>query len=840
MATKPIPSHKKPSQSLSPLRISSSLGLAEYQTNSHQHHHNNNNNYKNNTSNSRSDAQAVNIDERIPRSPETSSLPSAIPSPALVLTLPPASIRALKIPEIILLVQEQLDRPSLLISLRVATLWHQVGRHLIWHTVDWDNTLSSSMATAIEELMVKNAGRIRNLRCMFHSQGGISFVDSSKLLKGLVASAGGGSTRRGKGEVGKNTKKLRMLSLRGHFSLQSVASHVGGDSVNSNRTEETMALVPPLPPRYIPFCIPTLTHLEIRPTVNSSVDLHLILDTAVGLRTLVVDSHGSFVDSNNHNPSDDLIIPELDKHEQPVHETLMSLKIQHLKMSRQELESVAARCPNLVEFQSVCSPATLWRQPIGSQQQEQHIQQVQQQQQQQQQYVDSLQQQQPRSLVGALAKSCPKIQRFHVGLQQGGFHTDLVRDALTSFPQLVALGLPTTDCTTATMDVIKSCQLRHHSATSPSVLVSSLSSGTLMSAPSSSLAGGIRAAEGTVGLIMGAGAGAFLTSLTIMNVSSSEKVSLALHDFLCWTPYLKEFYAYNTTLYLEHMQPSRNGGEIVETQELNPGTVVAQPADTLSGHQDQYLSRRDSWSNSNNGGGDGAELMEGAYVRVSDHGHHDSPERSETENALRNSHADVTVSVSQSSIAEAHPAPPPTTTMTTPSPLSSALATVATTATGCGQQTRRQQWACTGLETLVVRFAHLPWRNSAEPPKRSKETFAFLTGLQKLKRLCIKEGLMLEAGREYDMLARLHGLEEVVFTTCYPIPIKAADMEWVVAPTTSSSSSSSSLLKKVVVRRQKANTVLDKEMTRWFDEQDCGVKLSFQLTDCCEEEYRFP
>ncbi|KAG0379554.1 hypothetical protein BGX24_012737 [Mortierella sp. AD032] len=675
---------------------------------------------------------------------------------------------------------------------------------------------------------------------MFHSQGGVSFLDSSKFLKELIGAAGGGNTGGGEGEVGENMRKLRKLSLRGHFSLQSVASRIGGGFVNSNSTEETTTLaLPPPPPRYIPFCISTLAHLEIRPTVNSAVDLHLILDTAVGLRTLVVDSHGSFVDSNIHKASDDLIIPELDKHGHLAHEALMSLKIQHLKMSRQELEGVAARCPNLVEFQSVCSPATLWRQPIGSQQQQPHFQQLQQQQQQDD--MNSLQQQ-PRSLVGALGKSCPKIQRFHVGLQQGGFHTDLVQDALTFFPRLVSLGLPTTDCTTATMDVIKSCQLRYYSATSVSALASSLPSRALLSASPSSLAGGIRAAEGSVRPMIGAVAGAFLTSLTIMNVSSSEKVSQALHEFLCWTPYLKEFYAYNTTLYLEHMQPSRDGGEAVLTQELDPSTVMAQPAATSLSHQDSYLSRRYSGSGSNDGGhsGGGAEHMEGVYVRVSDQGHLDSANQSETESAIRYSHASVTVSGSQPSVIETYLTPPPTIT-TTHAPLSSALATITATTTGCGQQTRRRKWACTGLETLVVRFAHLPWRNSAEPPKRSKETFAFLTGLQKLKRLCIKEGLMLEAGREYDMLSRLRGLEEVVFTTCYPIPIKPADMEWVVAPITSySSSTSSSLLKKVVVRRQKASAVLDKEMTQWFGEQGCGVKLSLQLTDCCEEEYRFP
>ncbi|KAF9906721.1 hypothetical protein EC991_000313 [Linnemannia zychae] len=761
------------------------------------------------------------VDERISRLQLLS--PSVVLSPVQEI---PASIRALEIPEIILIIQEHLDRASLLNSLRAASLWYHAGRHLVWRTIEWDNTVSTAM---IEEKMVENAYRIRGLRCTFHSQGGTSYIGSSMLLKELLVDRSVG--------VRERTRQLQTLSLRGHFSLQPIALRVGGGTLHSNSTG-TMAPAPPLlPPMFIPFCIPTLAHLEIRPTVSSAVNIHLILDTAIGLQTLIIDSHGSFVDSNrngnsmanavlNHVSAASLSPPSLPgqtlpsspnpekRHAYPVHEALMSLKIQHLKMNHQELEGVAARCPNLVEFQSVCSPATLWRQLPGSQQLEQQQQQGMESQQQQQ--------QQPRSLVGALAKSCPRMQRFHVGLQQGGLHTDLVRDALTSFPRLISFGLPTMDCTTATMDVIKSCQLRHHSTRSPS----SLASGSLKSAASS--AGAVGPMRTTMG------AGAFLTCLTIMNVSSNEKVSQALHEFLCWTPYLKEFYAYNTTLYLEHMQPSRTAGEVVEAQEPDAATVVEPTVTMSSGHQEQYVSRIDS-SSSSNVRDAGTEHSEIAYVRVSDQGHLDTGSEeggSESATCVNNPAANLSNGV------ETHFVP---IAPTTPSPLTSPPTTVVTM-TGCGQQTRRQQWACTGLETLVVRFAHLPWRNSAEPPKRSKETFAFMAGLQNLKRLCIKEGLMLEAGREYDMLARLRGLEEVVFTTCYPIPIKPADMEWVVAPSCHSPSASSSsppMLKKVVVRRQKANAVLDKEMTRWFDEHDSGVQLSLQLTDCCEEEYRF-
>ncbi|KAH7041810.1 hypothetical protein BKA57DRAFT_472722 [Linnemannia elongata] len=790
--------NQKPSQrvtSAGPLRISCPLGLEESQSN-----HSNNSN----------------IEQRIPRSLAPSPSPSIISVPAMK--------RALEIPEIVLLIQEQLDRPSLLISLRIASLWHQVGQHLVWQTINWENATSNNFAVAsanadartIEGMMVENSHRIRTLRCMFHSQAGTSFVDSSVLLRTmLTATTGGGGREEGGNRA--RTRNLRTLSLRGHFSLQSI----GYRDDSSADTATTTPLPLPSAPRYIPFHIPTLAHLDIRPSVNSAVDLHLILDTAIGLRTLVVDSHGSFVDSSSYlytfqsTPLDsEAIIPK--HHIYPAHESLVSLKIQHLKMSRQELEGVAARCPNLVEFQSLCSPATLWRPSPGSQPPHQH--QHQQQHQQDMEFLHTTQQQQEqedlnnsKSLVGTLAKYCPKIQRFHVGLQQGGFHTDLVRDALTCFPSLVSFGLPTTDCTKATMDVIKASQLPYRPSTTTT-------------SPPGSWKCGMRELPAMRG-------GSFLTSLTIMNVSSSEKVSQALHEFLCWTPYLKEFYAYNTTLYLEHMQSPT--GEVVEMQEPLPVVVAPQPVATAPDQQDQYLPRRrSSSSSSGSSGGCGRIELADVYIRVSEH-------ESGSEEGVLDSRTGVTVS----NPSLVHTLVTPPTVTPSSSGLSSTPVATPIGSTSCGQQHSQQQqqrWACSGLETLVVRFAHLPWRNNTQPPKRSKDSFAFLTGLQKLKRLCIKEGLMLEAGREYDSLAQLQGLEEVVFTTCYPIPIKPSDLDWVAAV---SPLSSSSLLKKVVVRRQKANTVLDREMIRWFEEREregCRVKLSLQLTDCCEEEYRFP
>ncbi|KAF8945644.1 hypothetical protein BGZ47_002250 [Haplosporangium gracile] len=796
---------QKPSQSLAspgPLRISTPSRLAASQSNY-------NDNYSNIDTNSCFSKQ------RIPKSLASSSSSSSSVTSALAVK------RALEIPEIVLLIQEQLDRPSLLTSLRVVTLWHQVGRHLVWQTINWDNTSNdATTAKTIEDKMIENSHRIRTLRCMFHSQAGTSYVDSSVLLRTLLTTTTGAGRGRGEGEGDRvRPRNLRTLSLRGHFSLQSIGSRV----VNSIDATTTASLPPaPSAPKYIPFRIPILAHLDIRPSVNSAVDLHLILDTAVGLRTLVIDSHGSFVDSNlDHRtlqPSttaaggpqgSEVNGPEY--HVYPAHESLVSLKIQHLKMSRQELEGVVARCPNLVEFQSLCSPAILWRTPPGSQQQEQQQQQGYQQQEQKQ--LSSR-----KSLVGALAKSCPKIQRFHVGLQQGGFHTDLVHDTLTSFPGLVSFGLPTTDCTRETMDVIKSYQLRYHSS----------STTTSFSPPGSRMGG--------LGLMLPPmKGGAFLTSLTIMNVSSSEKVSQALHEFLCWTPYLKEFYAYNTTLYLEHMQSSEGREEDVETQEASPSVVVMTPSPsaTMSSQQEQYSTKRRGSSSSSSNSGSGMVKHSDIYVR-----------ESKQESGSKESESEGTRNI-RSGVAVCHPnlidtLVPPSITTSSSSPLLSTPMATPTSSTSCGRQQHKQQqqqqqqrWTCTGLEILAVRFAHLPWRNSTEPPKRSKDTFAFMAGLQKLKRLCIKEGLMLEAGREYEMLTQLKGLEEVVFTTCYPIPIKPADLEWVGALP------SSSLLKKVVLRRQKANAILDREMSRWFEERGSGVKLSLQLTDCCEEEYRF-
>ncbi|KAI9239409.1 MAG: hypothetical protein BYD32DRAFT_459758 [Podila humilis] len=151
------------------------------------------------------------------------------------------------------------------------------------------------------------------------------------------------------------------------------------------------------------------------------------------------------------------------------------------------------------------------------------------------------------------------------------------------------------------------------------------------------------------------------------------------------------------------------------------------------------------------------------------------------------------------------------------------------------QQEGARYWACTNLETLVVRFARAPWRNLSEPPKRSKDTFRFLSRLQRLQRLCIKEGLMLDAGREYDALKELKALEQVVFTTCYPIPIKPADMgAWIEA-----NEEEGAALKSVVIRRQKQNPGPDHDMQAWFREQHPGVNFSFEVTDCCEEEFSF-
>ncbi|KAF9562703.1 hypothetical protein EC968_005185 [Mortierella alpina] len=671
------------------------------------------------------------------------------------------SEKALGIPEIVQLIQEQLCRPSLLISLRVARLWYHAGHCLVWRAVDWDNTLEGSFK---ELAMLQNIHRIRVLQCMFHSQAGtVSSVDSSSFLRSIVVgedlaqkmtlNAGAHATEDVELATSCTTMtalsalsaqddnlktqlsirtSLQRLQLKGHFDLTS--------SLNSKISLQ-----------YIPFNIPTLTHLDIRPSVSSAVDIHLILDSASSLQYLFIQSHGSFVDSSDSGQRDaegytmtDAAVETSTSHslERPLHRSLLSLKIQHLKMSLEELEGVAARCPNLVEFQSLCSPGTLWKQRPSQQQQDTS--------------VDHEPQEDRKSLVRKLAASCPNIERFHVGLQQGGFHLDSIKETLTSFPRLEALGLPAWDCTKVTMETLKSIQIHQPLSSS----------------------------------------GTFLTILCIMNVCSSERISQSIHDYLCWTPYLKEFYAYNTTLYVEQMQAQ-------QTQ-----------LDSLPGGDHAVLQ----------------SALEQKLVMMSTNGFRESVMSQDTADSLQTT-AGASTHLQHLREAGSSPIPVESTPIHTERPHSPAVTLTQ----------RPAQWACTRLERLVVRFARLPWRNLSDPPKRSRDTFEFLRPLQNLRHLCIKEGLMLETGREYEALQRLGKLEEVVFATCYPIPIKPADMAaWMTAPAEQamkSGSKSGRTLKRVVVRRQKANAVADKEMMEWFREHQPDVRFAFETTDCCEEEY---
>ncbi|KAG0300287.1 hypothetical protein BGZ98_009306 [Dissophora globulifera] len=644
------------------------------------------------------------------------STPERIPRPLL-----PWTDKALGIPEIVHLIQSRLDRSTLRTSLCVSRLWYHTAQPLVWRTVDWDNTLES---TPREAMMQSRSHHIRTLRCLFHSQAGTSSVESSSLLQSFVTgqcierdeqaiqregpasalSVVGDATTAIPAtqglELAAHTadalhdagikysrssvprKRLQHLFLKGHFDLQSTATGLGPS------------------PAYFSFRISTLSHLDIRPSVNSAVDIHLILDTATRLERLVIHSHGSFIDSRQTGSTAGLT----------------------------ELEGVAARCPNLTEFQSVGSPGALWtsspltppHQPSESPTE-----------------VVSLTQ--PKSLIYAFSKSCPGLQRLHVGLQQGGFHSDSVRETLTTLPKLRALGLPAWDCTKVMMDTLKSIQ------------------------------------------IDSARTGTFLTSLCIMNVSSSEKVSQAIHDYLCWTPYLQEFYACNTTLYVEQMQQ----GSIVATLD-NQGRS---PDGSVEMASNERLRTSDTRTIQATGSGMGHLLQQSVPESGSSSGSH----------TLSTDGINITVSAEDTASS--------------------------------------RQWACTRLERLVVRFAHLPWRSLAEPPKRSNKTFAFLNRLQKLKHLYIKEGLVLSAGREYDALAELASLEELVFTTCYPIPLKPSDMAWMehtdgtlVAP---------DRLKRVVVRRQKANVTADKDIRGWFQEHRPDITFSLELADCCEDEYNF-
>ncbi|KAG0315192.1 hypothetical protein BGZ99_007619 [Dissophora globulifera] len=669
------------------------------------------------------------------------STPVRIPRPHL-----PWTDKALGIPEIVHLIQSRLDRSTLRTSLCVSRLWYHTAQPLVWRTVDWDNTLES---TPREAMMQSRSHHIRTLRCLFHSQAGTSSVESSSLLQSFVTgqcerdeqAIQQGGPASALSVVGDATtaipatqglelaahpadalhdasvrnsrsseprKRLQHLFLKGHFDLQSTATGLGPS------------------PAYFSFRISTLSHLDIRPSVNSAVDIHLILDSATRLERLVIHSHGSFIDRRQTGSTAGLTVAS---NNGAIHHSLTSLTIHHLKVSRQELEGVAARCPNLTEFQSVGSPGALWtsspltltHQPSGSPTE-----------------VDSLTQ--PKSLIYAFSKSCPGLQRLHVGLQQGGFHSDSVRETLTTLPQLRALGLPAWDCTKVMMDTLKSIQIES------------------------------------------ARTGTFLTSLCIMNVSSSEKVSQAIHDYLCWTPYLQEFYACNTTLYVEQMQQQGSIETTLDNQGRSPDGSVEMTSD-------ERLRASDTRTIQATGSGMGHLRQQSVPESESSSGSH----------ALSTDGIDISVSAEDTASS--------------------------------------RQWACTRLERLVVRFAHLPWRSLAEPPKRSNKTFAFLNRLQKLKHLYIKEGLVLSAGREYDALAELASLEELVFTTCYPIPLKPSDMAWMEH--TDGTLVAQDRLKRVVVRRQKANVTADKDIRGWFQEHRPDITFSLELADCCEDEYNF-
>ncbi|KAF9366879.1 hypothetical protein BGX34_003979 [Mortierella sp. NVP85] len=631
--------------------------------------------------------------------------------------------KALSIPEIVLLIQERLDRSCLCASLRISRFWYCTGRHLVWKAVEWSNNLE--LGPLQEMALLQNSHRFKTLRCVFHPKAGSSNIDSSSLLRSIVD---------GYDEtlvmdpvhslsIARNAlswsvppkRQLRELYITGHFVLQR------SKPVKSN---------PARIPAFISFNIPTLTRLDIRPAASAAVDIHLILDSATRLEHLVIHSQGAFVNSASNES----------RARYPYHHSLLSLTIRHLELSREELESVVVRCPSLIEFHSLCSPGTLWKErPLPAQQP------------QQQQTIQS------KSLVLTLADNCPRLQDFRIGLQQGGLPLDSIREAITSIPKLQTLGLPAWDCTKVTMDAIKAIQIE---STRPKI---------------------------------------FLTSLCIMNVCSSEKVSQAIHDYLCWTPYLREFYAYNTTLYVDQMQCQQQE----QQQPLANGHSVVR---SRSNERVPVAVSREETNNQTNWTSDAQSILKA--------------------NTLNS--AALTI---------------PTT------PGSTATAAVMACATHTAPVDRpTRQWACTRLERLVVRFAHLPWRNLTSPPKRSKDTFAFLKPLQNLKYLKIKEGLMLEAGREYEALAELKGLEEVVFTMCYPIPIKPTDMAWMDRSPLTLPCNESGLhrgekvndgLKRVVVRRLKENTVLDKEISQWFRDHRPDVKFLLELIDCCEEECTF-
>ncbi|KAI1312320.1 hypothetical protein EDD11_002974 [Mortierella claussenii] len=757
--------------------------------------------------------------------------------------------RALAIPEIVLQIQEQLKRhrPSLLHSIRVSRLWYRSGHHLVWRTVDWDNSMKGS---AQEDMMVSQSHRIRTLRCMFHSQGGTSCLDSSKLLRSfvmesqptaalayetekqqveslgddqpmtLISSVGSKDAQGNYSNNNNNNNKtvvntscsmngdmlssvprksLQQLYLNGHFDLCSVSSVSSLSSAS-----------------YFSFKILTLTRLDIRPTVRTTVDIHLILDSATRLQHLTIYAHGSFIDSRDIDTAEEgekeaSVLESVSSMEAaPVvmaHLSLQSLIIQHLKISREQLESVAMRCPNLIEFQSVGAPGSLWKdRPILSALPSQFPSQFP-----SQSHQQSLDVMDPsKSLVRTLAQLCPRIQRFHIGLQQGGFHLNSIRETMTTFPRLESMGIPAWDCTKVTMDAIKTLQIHMQK----DMDVAATTADTTRAGMQLSVS--LRVAP------------TFLTTLCIMNVCASEKVSQAIHDYLCWTPYLKELYAYNTTLYVDQMQ---HGHDLEDICELTPTEDHSHSSNRSSsdgsadgGVWDAVQSREFREHNV------ATMAIQNIYPVIDQRLHSDLDSSTRSQNIPQISSYTPTASTQH------------ITTTRTYSHESGSNTTTNTTSPSSSLSPPRQ-WACSGLERLVVRFAHLPWRNLSQPPKRSKDTFSFLKQLQNLKHLCIKEGLMLEAGREYDALRELKALEEVVFTTGYPIPIKPTDMEW-MKPNESGERDDHSTtglprLRTVVVRRRKASGALDQDIEAWFKRSLPKVQLSLELTDCCEEEYTF-
>ncbi|KAF9583892.1 hypothetical protein BGW38_008193 [Lunasporangiospora selenospora] len=469
------------------------------------------------------------------------ALPSTLPEPAAPL-LPfkseNAMSKALSIAEIVLLIQKQLDRPSLLASLQVNRSWNVIGQHLVWESVLWENTLEDE----VQNKMVEHLGRIRELRCSFNAQADSSpcRLNSSKLLRlvlgyhqGLAVSHSRDHSSIGP-ETGKDSEwhqfsppphslscntpssvrrplqhssvlhkgqgvdspiiaaqtpttsklRLRRLHLEGYFDLQQTLNNS-----NINAIHEYRHLIGSGPrltrglATLVSFSIPSLTRLVISPAVDIAVDIHLVLDSAIGLEYLTIRSHGSFVDSTiparlldqydqEQEPIEEAI--EYRPRSYPAHWTLKSLKIQHLKISQEDLEQVMARCPNLIEFYSLSSPGALWRQravhgaagllpplviPPTDNLTQQHT-------------HPSLQSlsiplsASQLSLVGSIARSCPKIEKFHVGLQHGGLHLDSIREIMSLFPRLDSLGIPAWDCSKAAMESIKQAQTKAVGSTS--------------------------------------------------------------------------------------------------------------------------------------------------------------------------------------------------------------------------------------------------------------------------------------------------------------------------------------------------------------------------------------